>query len=145
MDYRPSPQRESLFELRRLLTRWLTSTLAIFVAVWLVPGIEFVGPGWQLGIVALILGLLGALLRPLLLLFTLPLILLTLGFFVLVINALLLALTSALADQLGIAFSVDGFGSAVLGGLVISLVSGVLNLLVGDHNVKVYVRRGNQE
>jgi putative membrane protein len=145
MDYRPSPQRESLFELRRLLIRWLTSTLAIFVAVWLVPGIEFVGPGWQLGIVALILGLLGALLRPLLLLFTLPLILLTLGFFVLVINALLLALTSALADQLGIAFSVDGFGSAVLGGLVISLVSGVLNLLVGDHNVKVYVRRGNQE
>jgi putative membrane protein len=131
--------------LRRLLIRWLTSTLAIFVAVWLVPGIEFVGPGWQLGIVALILGLLGALLRPLLLLFTLPLILLTLGFFVLVINALLLALTSALADQLGIAFSVDGFGSAVLGGLVISLVSGVLNLLVGDHNVKVYVRRGNQE
>jgi putative membrane protein len=145
MDYRPSPQRESLFELRRLLIRWLTSTLAIFVAVWLVPGIEFVGPGWQLGIVAIILGLLGALLRPLLLLFTLPLILLTLGFFVLVINALLLALTSALADQLGIAFQVDGFGSALLGGLVISLVSGVLNLLVGDHNIKVYVRRGDQE
>jgi putative membrane protein len=125
--------------------RWLTSTLAIFAAVWLVPGIEFTGPGWQLGIVAAILGLLGTLLRPLLFLFALPLIILTLGLFVLVINAVLLALTSALADQIGIAFHVDGFGAAVLGGLVISLISGILNMLVGDNNIRVYVQRNNEQ
>lgn len=141
MNARPT-QPEQLFELRRVVIRWLINTLAIFAAVWIVPGIEFSGPGWQLGIVALILGLLGALLRPFLLFFALPLILLTLGLFVLVINALLLALTSALADQLGIAFHVDSFGAAFLGGLVISLVSTLLNFLVGEHNVHVYVRRG---
>lgn len=144
MDFEPhnQPQRAQLFEVRRLLVRWLTSTLAIFVAVYLVPGIEFIGPGWQLGIVALILGLLGALLRPLLLLFTLPLIILTLGLFVLVINAGLLALTSALADTLGIAFSVDSFWSALLGGLVISIVSSLLNLLAGEHNIRVHIQQG---
>lgn len=142
----PSGQQEKLFGLRRIVIRWLINTLAIFAAVWTVPGITFTGPGWQLGVVALILGLLGTLLRPFLLLFTLPLILLTLGLFVLVINALLLALTSALSDQVGIAFHVDGFGAAFLGGLVISLVSTVLNFIVGEHNIHVYVRRsGGQE
>lgn len=140
-EQQPDLQQQRLAELRRILLRWLTSSLAIFIAVWLVPGIEFSGPGWQLGIVAIILGLLGTLLRPLLLIFALPLILLTLGLFVLVINALLLLLTSSLADQLGIAFSVDGFGSALLGGLVISIVSGLLNLLAGERTIQIYVRR----
>ncbi len=140
-EHQPDLQQQRLAELRRILLRWLTSSLAIFIAVWLVPGIEFSGPGWQLGIVAIILGLLGTLLRPLLLIFALPLILLTLGLFVLVINALLLLLTSSLADQLGIAFSVDSFGSALLGGLVISIVSGLLNLLAGERTIQIYVRR----
>lgn len=137
MKDQPFFQREHLVELRRLLIRWLINSIAIWVAILLVPGIEFVGPGWQLGIVAAILGLLSALLRPILLLFTLPLIVLTLGLFVLAINAILLTLTSAVADRFGIAFEVESFGAALLGGLVISLVSGVLNLLTGDYGIRI--------
>jgi putative membrane protein len=135
MDNQPTPQRESLFEFRRLILRWLISTLAIFAAVWLVPGIEFTGPGWQLGIVAVVFGLLNALLRPLLVLLTCPLVILSLGLFGLVINALMLGLTSALAENLGIAFRVDGFWPAFFGGLVISLVSLLLNILAGEQRV----------
>jgi putative membrane protein len=51
---------------RRVFLRWLISSLAIFAAVWLVPGISFSGPGWQIGVVALVFGLLNVLLRPLL-------------------------------------------------------------------------------
>lgn len=139
------PETDRWYGVRRMLLRWLISTLAIFVAVWLVPGITFTGPGWQLGIVAVILGLLNTLVRPLLLLFALPLIILTLGFFALVINATLLALTSAFADQLGIAFQVDNFWSALFGGMLISIVSSILHLLAGDHNVSIHIQRGEQE
>ncbi len=147
MNREPTPQPPigQRFDVQRLLLRWLTSTLGIFAAVWIVPGITFIGPGWQLGIVAAILGLLGVLLRPFLVLFALPLIILTLGIFMFVINAALLGLTSALADQLGIAFNVDGFWSAVFGGIVISLVSNILNLLAGDHNFQVHVYRNRDE
>lgn len=133
-QYRPSPQRP---EWQRLLLRWLISSLAIFAAVWLVPGIHFSGPGWHIGVVALVFGLLNALLRPLLYLLTCPLVILTLGLFGLVINAALLGLTSALADQLGIGFTVDGFWPAFWGGLVISLVSTALSVLAGDTRVQV--------
>ncbi|MEI7770705.1 MAG: phage holin family protein [Chloroflexales bacterium] len=120
-----------------MLLRWLISSLAIFAATWLVPGIAFSGPGWQIGVVALVFGLLNALLRPLIYLLTCPLVLLTLGLFGLVINAVMLALTSAMADQLGIQFHVDGFWPALLGGLVISIVTTALSALAGDTNVQV--------
>ncbi len=136
--------REQPFNARRLVLRWLISTLAIFAAVWIVPGIEFIGPGWQLGIVAIVFGLLNALLRPLLILLTCPLILLTLGLFGLVINALLLALASELARTLGIEFHVYGFWSAFWGGLVISLVSLVLSMVAGENRVQVQIHRGDR-
>lgn len=123
-------------EWQRMLLRWLISSLAIFAAL-LVPGIEFEGPGWQIGVVALVFGLLNALLRPLLYLLTCPLVILTLGLFGLVINAILLGLTSALANELNIAFTVDGFWPAFFGGLVISIVSTGLSMLAGDTSVRV--------
>ncbi|OAN45099.1 hypothetical protein A6A03_02800 [Chloroflexus islandicus] len=133
-----APQRS---ELSRLFLRWLIYSLAIFAAVWLVPGIEFTGPGWQIGIVALLFGLLNALLRPLLYFLTCPLVILTLGLFGLVINALLLGLTSALADQLGINFVVNGFWPAFFGGMVISIVSTALQYLAGDVQFRIVVER----
>ncbi len=135
MNGQPERRREDPFEPRRLILRWLISTLAIFGAVWLIPGIQFAGPGWQLGIVALVFGLLNALLRPLLVLLTCPLVLLTLGLFGLVINAMLLGLTSELAGSLGIDFRVDGFWSAFWGGLVISFVTTVLSWLAGERRM----------
>ena len=121
----------------QLITRWAIGSLAIFAAVLLVPGIEFSGPGWHIGVVALVFGLLNALLRPLIYLLTCPLVILTLGLFGLVINALLLGLTSALADQLNISFHIDGFWPAFWGGLVISIVSTALSVLAGDTNLRM--------
>ena len=133
----PPPWRRA----RSLVLRWLISTLAIFVAVYLIPGIGFVGPGWQLGIVAAVFGLVNAALRPLLTLLTCPLIILSLGLFGLVINALLLLLTARIAAGLGVQFTVDSFMSAFLGGLVISLVSVLLNVLAGEIAPPVVVVR----
>jgi putative membrane protein len=139
----PAPARP---EWQRLILRWLISSLAIFVAIWIVPGIHFSGPGWHIGIIALLFGLLNALLRPLLYLLTCPLVILTLGLFGLVINAILLSLTSTLADQFNIAFHIDSFWDAFWGGLVISFVTTVLSLLAGDTNVRVVtIRRDSND
>ena len=127
---------------RSLILRWLISTLAIFVAVYLIPGIGFVGPGWQLGVVALVFGLVNMAIRPLLTMLTCPLIILTLGLFGLVINAVLLLLTAAIAASLGVQFTVESFGAGVLGGLAISVVSLLLNVLAGEVPVQIAVRRG---
>jgi putative membrane protein len=116
----------------KLLLRWLSISVAIFVAVKLLPGIQFEGPWYQLGIVALIFGLLNALVRPILKLLTCPLILLTLGLFILIINAAMLGLTAAMVETFGINFRVAGFWSAFFGAIVISIVSAALNLLIGN-------------
>lgn len=128
---------------RILSLRWLISTLAIFAAVQLVPGITFVGPGWELGLIAMIFGLINLALRPLLTILTCPLVILTLGLFGLVINALMLWLTSQIAAGLGFRFEIDGFWPAFWGSLVISLVTTILGLLAGDRqNVQVMVQKG---
>jgi putative membrane protein len=128
-------------QIRSLVLRWLIMTLAIFAAVWIVPGIEFAGYGWELGIVALVFGLVNIALRPILTLLTCPLVILTLGLFALVINAVLLLLTAQIAASLGVEFQVSGFWPALLGGLVISIVNLVLNALAGEIPVRVVVRR----
>lgn len=142
----PHPQQVNRWrQLRSVTVRWLISSLAIFAAVFLVPGIEFAGPGWQIGVVALIFGLINVALRPLLALLTCPLIILTFGLFGLVINAMLLALTSEIARSLGVHFVVNGFWSAIFGGLIIALVSLVLTMLAGETPVQVVVQRQREE
>ncbi len=136
-------EHEQAFDLRRLILRWLISTLAIFAAVWIVPGLEFIGPGWQLGIVAIVFGLLNALIRPLLIILTCPLMLLTLGLFGLVINATLLALASEVARAMGIEFYVNDFWAALWGGIIISLVSLLLSTLAGENRIQIQVQRGD--
>jgi putative membrane protein len=118
----------------RLLIRWTISSLALFVAAWLVPGISVDGGGWFIyAIMAIILGLVNAVVRPILKLLTCPLILLTLGLFVLVINGVTLWLASAIAvNWFGVGFYVDGFWSAFLGAVIVSIVTVVLSVLVSD-------------
>lgn len=88
-----------------------------------------------MAIMALIFGLVNALIRPILKFLTCPLIMLTLGLFTLVINALMLLLASWLGRQLGLGFYVEGFWpAAFLGALVISVVSFVLTMLIGDED-----------
>ena len=138
----PQPQsHDRLRQLRSLSLRWLITILAIYAAVWLVPGIEFSGPGWQLGVIAAVFGLINIALRPLLTLLTCPLVLLTFWLFGLVINAVLLGLTAQIAGSLGINFTVAGFWPAVLGGLVIAIVTLVLNILAGETSFPVVVQR----
>lgn len=128
-------------QLRSVVLKWLITSLAIFAAIYLVPGIHFTGPGWQLGIIAAIFSMVNLLIRPILTLITCPMIILTLGLFSVAINALMLILTANVAIYLGIEYSIDSFTTAFIGALVISFTSLVLNMLAGEGNVRVEVRR----
>jgi putative membrane protein len=128
-------------QLRSVILRWLITSLAIFAAIYLVPGIHFTGPGWQLGIIAAIFSVVNLLLRPILMLITCPMIILTLGLFSVAINALMLMLTANVAVYLGIEYSINSFTTAFIGALVISLTSLILNMLAGEGSVRVEVRR----
>jgi putative membrane protein len=116
----------------RFLVRLLVNAFALWVAVQIVPGISYEGPWAKLLLVALVFGLLNALVRPLLLLLSCPMLILTLGLFTLVINALVLWMTSGLSGGFGLGFHVSGFGAAFLGALVISIVSILLSVLLPD-------------
>ena len=108
-----------------ILIRWLTSTGAIILTSYLLSGIQIDG-FFAAFLAAATLGILNALLRPLAILVTLPINILTLGFFTFVINALMLQLASGMISG----FEVHGFGSALLGSLMISTVSWLLNSFV---------------
>jgi len=125
--------------LKSFLQSWLINTLAVLVAANIVPGIKYDNITGLL-VATLVLGILNAVLRPLLLLFSLPLVLLTLGLFTLVINALLLYFVGWLLEP----FHVADFWSAFWGALVISLVSVVLNSLTGTGKTRVKFRRGKR-
>jgi putative membrane protein len=128
----------------KLLVRWVIAALALFVAAWLVPGIAVDGNGWVVyAAMAVILGLVNAIVRPLLKLLTCPLILLTLGLFVLVINALTLLLASSMAvNWFNVGFYVDGFWPAFLGGLIVSVVTVILSALVREDDKTDRFTRG---
>jgi putative membrane protein len=114
-----------------ILLRLLINALALLVAAWLLPGIHLGAAGrhpttndWvTLLVVALIFGLVNAVIRPLVILLSLPLEILTLGLFTFVINALMLLLTSWIVQGMGFGFRVDGFLTALLGALVVSVIS----------------------
>jgi putative membrane protein len=123
--------------MNRLLLRWLINAIGLYLAARLVPGIYFEGNVGVLLVVALIFGLVNALLSPLLKLLTCPLIILTLGLFTLVINAAMLWLVSVIAQALNLPYGVEGFWpAAFLGALVISLISVVASLVIGEERRK---------
>lgn len=118
----------------KLLIRWAITALSLVVAAWLVPGIRVGREAFTtFAAMAVILGLVNAVVRPLLKLLSCPLIILTLGLFVLVINAFTLWLASAIAvSWFHVGFYVDGFWAAFLGGLIVSIVSVILNTLLKE-------------
>ncbi len=123
--------------MRSLLIRWLINTLALYVAVQVVPGVDYTGGALGLVIVAALFGLVNATLRPLLTLLTCPLVLGTLGLFLFVINAVLLLFTSWLSSRFALGFTVSGFWAAFWAGLLIGLVSLFLSFMVGEKEVHV--------
>jgi len=118
----------------KLLIRWVIVSLALLVATWLVPGIRVEGNAWIVyAVMAIILGLINAIVRPVLKLLSCPLIILTLGLFVLVINGFTLWLASVIAVRwFHVGFYVDGFWSAFLGALIVSVVSIILSALIRE-------------
>ena len=123
--------------MRGFLLRSILTMLAVLATAHLVPGISV--DGWMPALgAAIVLGLLNAVLRPLLVVLTCPFIILSFGLFIFVVNAVLLALTAALIPG----FHVAGFWSAVLGSILISIISGLLNVLVGGTGrMEVAIRR----
>ena len=116
----------------RFILRWAINAVAIFLAIRFVPGISLQS-GWLSVIwLALIFGLVNAFLRPLLNILTCPLIILTLGLFTLLINTFLFWLTGQIGRLFGIGITIDGLLPAFLGGLVVSIVSVVLSLILRD-------------
>lgn len=119
-----------------MLVRFLANAAAIAVATFLIPGISVTGETWvdqTLAVLAvsIIFGVVNSIIKPLFAFVTAPLILMTLGLFLLIINALLLLLVSWAAGLLGLGWHVDGLWSAFWGGLIVSIVSFVLNAFFG--------------
>ncbi|MBD0708553.1 MULTISPECIES: phage holin family protein [unclassified Streptomyces] len=123
------------------VVKTLANAGALGVAIWLLQGITLTGddPHASTGdkalaliLVAVLFGLVNSLVKPVVQLLTFPLFILTLGLITLVVNALMLLLTSWLADVFGLSFHVEGFWTAVLGGLIISVVSWALNVALPD-------------
>ncbi len=120
-----------------LIIRLIVNAIALWVATLIVSGIEVDSASTQeeiitLLVVAAIFGVVNVVVRPIVSLLSLPLYVLTLGLFIFVVNALMLLLTSWIAGLFDVPFNVDGFWSAVLGGLVIAFVSWLLSLLLPD-------------
>ncbi|MFC8506364.1 phage holin family protein [Streptomyces sp. NPDC057411] len=123
--------------MKNFVVKTLANAGALAVAIWLLEDITLTGDStakkaWTLILVALVFGLVNFLVKPIVKLLTFPLFILTLGLITLVVNALMLLLTSWLSDQVGLSFHVEGFWTAVLGGLIISVVSWALNVVLPD-------------
>ena len=120
----------------KLLLRWLISAIAVVAAVLIVPGIDAGGSGWiGVALVAAVLGLVNATVRPILKLLTLPINVMTLGLFSLVINGFTLWFAAWLTDRLfDEDFVVDGFLDAIFGGIIISVVSMILQRVFHDED-----------
>ncbi|HUP51576.1 MAG TPA: phage holin family protein [Longimicrobiales bacterium] len=114
--------------MQNFLIRLFVNALALAAAAWLLDGIQMSGGFLDVLLVALVFGLLNAVLKPILLFFSIPLLVVTLGLFALVVNALLLMITARLLDD----FAVSGFWTAVLGSIVISLVTMILGSVLKD-------------
>jgi putative membrane protein len=122
---------------RKFIQSWVINTLAVLVAAFVLKGIHYDKP-LSLIVASLILGILNTVLRPILMFLALPFLFLTLGLFYFIINGLILYFVGYLLQP---HFFVDGLWNAILGALIISFVSLVLNMLTGTGNSRIKVER----
>ncbi|MFF1479468.1 phage holin family protein [Streptomyces sp. NPDC058301] len=125
--------------MKNFVVKTLANAAALAVAIWLVKNITLTGDSTgkkalTLILVALVFGLVNSVVKPVVKFLSFPLFILTLGLITFVINALMLLLTSWLAGKLDLNFHVEGFWTALLGGLIISIVSWALNVVLPDDN-----------
>lgn len=122
--------------MKRFIQSWFINTLAVLVAVYLVKGIRYDKP-LDLFVASLVLGILNAVIRPVLMFLALPLLIFTLGLFTLVINGLLLYFVGYILRPY---FFVDSFWDAFWGALIISVISSILGVLTGTGKARVRVQ-----
>jgi len=120
--------------IRFILIRWIISAIAVLATTWLIPGIAIDGNGILVAFaVALVLGLVNAIIRPILILLSCGCIVATLGLFMFVVNAATLMLASQVSQWLGLGFYIEGFWPALFGSIVISIVTWLLSIfLIGE-------------
>ncbi|MFH9420229.1 phage holin family protein [Streptomyces sp. NPDC017529] len=123
--------------MKNFVVKTIANAAALAVAIWLLKDITLTGENTgrkalTLVLVALIFGVVNFVVKPVVKLLSLPLFILTLGLITLVINALMLLLTSWLADKFHLAFHVEGFWTAVLGGVIVSIVSWAMHMVLPD-------------
>ena len=118
----------------KLIIRWLVVAIAVAVAAWLIPGIRIEGTNAVIAVIvfAAVLGLVNAIVRPILALLSCGCIAATLGLFMLVVNGVAFWLASVFAKWLGVGFYVDNLLAAILGGIVVGVVSFVLSIFLPD-------------
>ncbi|WEO96468.1 phage holin family protein [Streptomyces sp. FXJ1.172] len=125
--------------MKNFVVKTIANAGALAVAVWLLDKITLTGgntakKAGTLIVVALIFGLVNWLVKPIVKVLTFPLFILTLGLITLVVNALMLLLTSWVCGKLSLSFHVHGFWTAVVGGLIISVVSWALHMILPDED-----------
>jgi putative membrane protein len=125
--------------MKNFVLKTLANAVAIGVATWLIAGITLTGTdtghkALTLVLVALVFGVVNFAVKPIVKLLSLPLFVLTLGLITFVVNALMLWLTSWASGQLDLDFHVDGFWAALLGSLIVSLVSWAVNVALPDND-----------
>ncbi len=120
----------------KLILRWLIIAVSLYVAAWIVPGIAVEGDAWiAFSVMAIILGLVNAVIRPILKFLSCGFIIITLGLFVFVINAATFMLASEIAQSwFGVGFYVDGFLPALFGSIIVSIVSIILSQILIDED-----------
>jgi len=114
------------------LLRLIVNAAGLYVATRLVDGVQFEGDWLTLVGVALVFGVVNAIVKPVTKFFTFPLIILSFGLFLLVINGLMLVLTSRISGWFDLGFTVSGFRAAFLGALVVSVINALAGLVIGD-------------
>lgn len=121
-----------------MIIRWVINAVALYAAIALVPGLQPTNPNWQTYVwLALIFGLVNALVRPILKFLTCPLIILTLGLFTLIVNTLLFYITDMIGDLFNVGLQDFGFWSAFLGALIVSIISVILTSIIKDDDKPV--------
>jgi putative membrane protein len=123
--------------MKNFLVKTIANAAALAVAIWLLKDITLTGnnigqEAITLILVALIFGVVNFIVKPIVKLLAFPLFILTLGLITLVINAVMLLLTSGVANRLDLSFHVDNFGAALIGGLIVSVVSWILHIVLPD-------------
>ena len=122
----------------KFVVRWLITAIAVAAAIWLIPGIQVFGTDnvvLAIAIVSAVLAFINMFIKPIVQVLSCPLVILTFGLFLLVVNAAMLELAAWISGSLlHMGIAIDGFGSAVLGAIIISIVTMIANAIVNSNN-----------